>query len=110
MPTSSDLISDPPAHLWSVAVAVAERDGFQFSPECQASLRERINAGLKDYRVGLYEFRERRAEAEGNIEKLVQLMISEEQSRDARSATLSEAGLFSALYGCKQCPGLWPLC
>jgi len=104
------LIRDPATHLWKLAVAIAARQKFKFSGECAANLKERIQAGLKVHKVGLYEFRDRAAEADANIEKLLQLMITEEQSRDASSRILSEPGLFSALYGCKLCPGLWPLC
>jgi hypothetical protein len=104
------LIRDPATHLWALAVAIAARQKFKFSAECAANLKERIKAGLKDRKVGLYEFRDRAEEAETNITKLVQLMITEEQSLDPGSQTLSEPALFSALYGCKLCPGLWPLC
>ena len=109
-PSQPPLIRDPANHLWRLAVGIATRQKFKFSRECAANLKERIKAGLKDHKVGRYEFRDRAAEAEANIEKLVQLMITEEQSRDASSQILSEPGLFSALYGCKLCPGLWPLC
>lgn len=104
------LIRDPANHLWRLAVATAARHKFKFSDACRMNLKERLVAGLKDHKVGLYEFRDRAAEAEANVEKLVQLMITEEQSRDPSSLILSEPGLFSALYGCKLCPGLWPLC
>jgi hypothetical protein len=104
------LIRDPASHLWRLAVAIAARQKFKFSGECATNLKERIKAGLKDHKVGRYEFRDRAAEAEANIEKLVHLMITEGQSRDPASQILGEAGLFSALYGCKLCPGLWPLC
>ena len=109
-PTPGLLIRDPATHLWRFAVSIAARQKFKFSGKCTANLKERIKAGLKDHKVGRYEFRDRAAEAEANIEKLVQLMITEEQSRDPSSRILGEPGLFSALYGCKLCPGLWPLC
>jgi hypothetical protein len=109
-PPQPVLIRDPATHLWRLAVAIAARQKFKFSSECAANLKERIKAGLKDQKVGLYEFRDRAAEAEANIEKLLQLMITEEQSRNPSSQMLGEAALFRALYGCKLCPGLWPLC
>jgi hypothetical protein len=109
-PPQPVLIRDPATHLWRLAVAIAARQKFKFSSECAANLKEQIKAGLKDQKVGLYEFRDRAAEAEANIEKLLQLMITEEQSRNPSSQLLGEAALFSALYGRKLCPGLWPLC
>ena len=104
------LFRDPAVYLWKLAVKVAAAGGCTFTGECAANLKERISAGLKDHKVGCYEFRDRRSEAEGNITRLVQLMITEERSRQPGSQTLQEAGLFSALYGCRLCPGLWPLC
>jgi len=93
-----------------VAVTVAAKEQFKFSPRCEANFKERLKAGLAVYKVGLYEFRERITEAETNIEKLVRLMISEEAASDPTSRILHEQSLFSALYTGKLCPGLWPIC
>jgi hypothetical protein len=104
------LTKDPAAHMWQVAVKTAAEQKFRFSPECEANLKERFKAGLEVYKVGLYEFRERIKEAETNIEKLVQLIISEEIARDPTSQLLHEPSMFDALYTRKLCPGLWPIC
>jgi hypothetical protein len=104
------LTKDPAAHMWQLAVRIAARQKFRFSPECEAGLKERFTAGLEVYKVGLYEFRERIAEAEESIEKLVQLTISEEIASNPASQLLHEPSMFAALYARKLCPGLWPIC
>jgi hypothetical protein len=106
----SPLTKDPAAYLWEVAVSTAAKQEFCFSPECEANLRERLEAGLLMYKVGLYEFRERIKEAEEGIEKLIQATINAEITRDPTSQLLHEPSMFDALYTRKLCPGLWPLC
>jgi hypothetical protein len=104
------LTKDPAAHMWALAVEIAARQKFHFSPECETGLKERLKSGLEVYKVGLYEFRERIEEAETSIEKLVQMTISEEIARDPASQLLHEPSMFNALYVRKLCPGLWPVC
>ena len=110
MDLQSALTRDPGAYMWEVAVKLAAKQNFQFSPECEANLKERFKAGLVVYKVGLYEFRERIKEAETSIERLVDLTISEEVARDPASQLLHEPCMFTALYTRKLCPGLWPIC
>jgi hypothetical protein len=104
------LTKDPAAYMWEVAVKIAAKQKFRFSPECEAGLKERFKAGLEVHKIGLYEFRERITEAEENIEKLVQLTISEEITSNPASQLLHEPSMFTALYTRKLCPGLWPIC
>jgi hypothetical protein len=110
MTSQTPLTKDPAAYMWEVAVTIAARRQFCFSPECEANLKERLKAGLKVFKVGLYEFRERISEAETNIEKLVQLTISEEIAGNPASKLLHESSMFDALYDRKLCPGIWPIC
>jgi hypothetical protein len=104
------LTRDPALYMWEVAVTMAAKQKFRFSPECEAGLKEQFKCGLEVYKVGLYEFRERIKEAEANIENLVQTIIGEEIARDPASQLLHESSMFAALYTRKLCPGLWPLC
>jgi hypothetical protein len=104
------LTRDPASYMWEVAVTMAAKQKFCFSPECEAGLKEQFKSGLEVYKIGLYEFRERIKEAETNIEKLVQVIIGEEIARDPASQLLHESSMFAALYARKLCPGLWPLC
>jgi hypothetical protein len=110
MTPQSQLTRDPAAYMWQVAVKVAAKQEFRFSPECEANLKERLKAGLEVYKIGLYEFRERIKEAELSIEKLVDVTISEEIASNPASRVLHEPSMFTALYARKLCPGLWPLC
>jgi hypothetical protein len=110
MTLQPQLTKDPAAYMWEVAVKIAAKQEFRFSPECEANLKERLKAGLEVYKIGLYEFRERIKEAELSIEKLVDLTISEEIASNPASQLLHEPSLFAALYARKLCPGLWPIC
>jgi|ERR1700722_7231310 hypothetical protein len=110
MTLQPQLTQDPAEYMWKLAVEIAAKQGFHFSPECEANLKERLKAGLEVYKIGLYEFRERIKEAEESIEKLVQLTINEEITSNPASRFLHEPSMFAALYTRKLCPGLWPLC
>jgi hypothetical protein len=104
------LIRDPAAHLWAAAKRAAAMRQFLFSNRCKASLQEKLDSGLKLYKVGSYEFRERQTEAEENIKKLVGVMIDQELAITPDSRLLQEASLHGALYSQNLCPGLWPIC
>jgi hypothetical protein len=110
MDSPSPLTKDPAEYMWELAVKIAAKQGFHFSPECEANLKERLKSGIEVYKIGLYEFRERIKEAEDSIEELVQLTIIEEIVINPASKVLHEPSMFSALYARKLCPGLWPLC
>jgi hypothetical protein len=110
MASQSALTKDPAQYMWKLAVEIAAKQSFHFSPECEANLKERLKAGLEVYKIGLYEFRERIKEAEENLAKLVQLTISEEITSNPASSVLHDSSMFAALYTQKLCPGLWPLC
>lgn len=104
------LTKDPAAYMWELAVKIAAEQKFRFAPGCEASLKERCEAGIQVYKIGLYEFRERIKEAEESIAKLVELTISEEIASNPASRILHEPSMFAALYARKLCPGLWPIC
>jgi hypothetical protein len=70
------LTRDPAPYMWEVAVTMAAKPKFRFSPQCEAGLKEQFKSGLEVYKVGLYEFRERIKEAETNIEKLVPMIMA----------------------------------
>jgi hypothetical protein len=91
--------------MWEVAVTMAAKQEFRFSPQCEAGLKEQFKSGLEVYKVGLYEFRERIKEAETNIEKLVPMIIGEEIA-PACVAASSQSSMFAALYARKLCPGV----
>jgi hypothetical protein len=103
------LTRDPASYRWEVAVTMAAKQKFRFSPQREAGLKEQFKSGLEVHEVGLYEFRERIKEAETNIEKLVQMIIGEEIARDPASRLLHESSMFAALYARELCPVLWPL-
>jgi hypothetical protein len=107
MNLQSALTRDPALYMWEVAVTMAAKQKFRFSPSGKQASKNSSNFGLK---VGLYEFRERIKEAETNVEKLVQMIIGEETARDPASPLLHESSMFAALYARELCPGLWPLC
>jgi hypothetical protein len=79
------LTRDPAPYMWEVAVTMAAKPKFRFSPQREAGLKEQFKSGLEVYKVGLYEFRERIKEAETNIEKLVPMIIGEEIARQPAS-------------------------
>ena len=110
MAPQPQLTKDPAEYMWKLAVKIAATQAFDFSPECEANLKERLKAGLEVYKIGWYEFRERIKEAEESIEKLVQLTINEEITSNPGSRLLHEPSMFAALYTRNLCPGLWPLC
>jgi len=104
------IVKHPSGFLWGAAVRSAARHRFKFSIHCESSFKERIRSGLEVHKVGLYEFGERKAEAQGNIEKLVSAMINAQLARDPTVDVLDEWTIFHALYEKKLCPGLWPIC
>jgi len=83
---------------------------FLCSSRPKASLQEKLDFGLKLYKVGSYQFRERRTEAEENIKKPVGLMIDQELATTLDSRLLQESSLPGARYRQKLCPGFWPIC
>jgi hypothetical protein len=58
MTLQPQLTKDPAEYMWKLAVKIAAKQAFHFSPECEANLKERLKAGLEVYKIGLYEFRE----------------------------------------------------
>jgi hypothetical protein len=103
------IIKHPLGFLWGAAVRSAARHRFKFSIRCESNFKERIKSGLEIYKVGFYEFTERKAEAQGNIEKLVAAMIDAQLAKDPAVDILDEWTI-QVLYNEKLCPGLWPIC
>ena len=110
MSEGSSIIKHPVGHMWGAAVRAAARHRFKFSLRCENNLKERIKAGLETYKVGLYEFTERKAEAQRNVEKLVRAMINAQLTKDPAADVLDDWTIFHVLYEEKFCPGLWPIC
>ena len=110
MADETTIIKHPSGFLWGAAVRKAARHRFKFSIVCENSFKERIKSGLEVHKVGLYEFAERKAEAQDNIEKLVGAMIAAQLAKDPTVDILDEWTIFHALYDDKLCPGLWPIC
>ncbi|HYK49933.1 MAG TPA: hypothetical protein VEU94_09415 [Terriglobales bacterium] len=110
MADESTIIKHPTGFLWGAAVRTAARHRFKFSIQCEACFKERLKSGLEVNKVGLYEFAERKAEAQANIEKLVRAMINAQLAKDPAIDILSEWTIFHALYDDKLCPGFWPIC
>jgi hypothetical protein len=110
MPGKSPLIRNPSGFIWGAAVRAAGRHRFKFSLGCESSFKERVRAGLEMFRVGLYEFAERKDEAQDNVEKLVRAMVHAQLEKDPTVDILHEWTIASALYEQKLCPGLWPIC
>ena len=73
-------------------------------------LQRRLKSGLELHKVGLYEFAERKTEAQGNIEKLVRAMINAQLTKDPAVDILDEWTIFQRSLRQKLCPGLWPIC
>jgi len=110
MPEEPSLIRHPSGYMWGAAVRAAARYRFKFSLQCENAFKERLRAGLETYKVGLYEFTQRKAEAQANIEKLVRAMVNAQLMKDPAVDILDEWTIFHALYDEKLCPGLWPIC
>jgi hypothetical protein len=103
------IIKHPSGFLWGAAVRTAARHRFKFSIRCEACFKERLKSGLEINKVGLYEFAERKAEAQANIEKLVGAMINAQLEKDPTVDILDEATIRHLLDDEKFCPGLWPI-
>jgi len=69
-----------------------------------------LKAGLEAHKVSLYEFTERKAEAQSNVEKLVRAMINAQLTKDPAIDVLDEWTILHVLNEEKLCPGLWPIC
>ena len=110
MADETTIIKHPSGFLWGAAVRSAARHRFKFSIQCENSLKERLKSGLQVNKVGLYEFTERKSEAQANIEKLIGVMINAQLAKSPTVDILDEWTIFYALYEEKLCPGLWPIC
>ncbi|HEX3353939.1 MAG TPA: hypothetical protein VHS34_14060 [Terriglobales bacterium] len=110
MADDSTIIKHPSGFLWGAAVRLAARHRFKISMACENALKERFKSGLEINKVGLYEFTERKSEAQGNIEKLLGAMIKAQLAKNPADDVLEEWTIFHALYDDKLCPGLWPIC
>jgi hypothetical protein len=96
--------------MWGAAVRAAARHRFKFSLQCESGFKALLKAGLESHKVSLYEFTERRAEAQSNVEKLVRAMINAQLTKDSGVDVLDEWTIFHVLNEEKLCPGLWPIC
>lgn len=110
MAQEPSIIKHPSGYMWGAAIRAAARHRFKFSLRCESGLKELLKSGLEAHRVGLPEFTERKAEAQGNIEKLVRAMINAELAKNPTAEILDEATIFHVLHDEKLCPGLWPIC
>lgn len=110
MAETPSVIKHPAGYMWGAAVRAAARHRFKFSLQCESGLKTLLKAGLETHKVGLYEFTERKAEAQGNTEKLVRAMINAQLTKDSSVDILEEWTIFHVLYEEKMCPGLWPIC
>jgi hypothetical protein len=104
------IVKHPSGFLWGAAVRAAARRRFKISMRCENAFKERIKSGLEVNKVGLYEFSERKTEAQSNVEKLIAAMINAQVTKDPTVDLLDEWTISHALYGEKLCPGLWPIC
>ena len=110
MADESSIIQHPYGFLWGAAVRAAARRGYKISMRCESALKERLKSGLEVNKVGLYEFTERKSEAQSNVEKLIAAMINGQLAKDPTVDILDDWTIFHALYEEKLCPGLWPIC
>lgn len=110
MAETPSIIRHPSGHMWGAALRAAARHRFKFSLQCESGFKALLKAGLETHKVGLYEFTERRAEAQGNVEKLVRAMINAQLTKDPAVDVLDEWTIFHVLNNEKLCPGLWPIC
>jgi len=104
------MIQNPSGFLWGTAVRAAARHQFKISMRCESVLKEQMNSGLEVNKVGLYEFAERKNEAQGNVEKLISAMVNAQLAKDPTIDVLDEWTMFHAMHDDKLCPGLWPIC
>ena len=110
MDETPPIVQYPSGYMWGAAVRAAARHRFKFSIRCESAFKALIKSGLETHKVGLYEFAERKAEAQGNVEKLVRAMINAQLTKDPEVDILDEWTIFHVLYDEKMCPGLWPIC
>lgn len=110
MAEEPSIIQHPSGFLWGAAVRAAARHRFKISMRCESALKERLKSGLEVNKVGLYEFTERKNEAQSNVEKLISAMINAQLAKDPTVDILDEWTIFHVLYDEKLCPGLWPIC
>jgi hypothetical protein len=110
MDETPPIIHHPSGHMWGAAVRAAARGRFKFSIRCESAFKALIKSGLETHKVGLHEFAERKAEAQGNVEKLVRAMINAQLTKDPEVDILDEWTISHVLQKEKLCPGLWPIC
>jgi hypothetical protein len=110
MAETPSIIRHPSGHMWGAAVRAAARHRFKFSLQCESGFKALLKAGLEAHKVSLYEFTERKAEAQSNVEKLVRAMINAQLTKDPAIDVLDEWTIFHVLNEEKLCPGLWPIC
>jgi hypothetical protein len=110
MAEEQSIITHPSGYLWGAAVLAAARHRFKFSLGCENSFKALLKSGLESHQVSVYEFTERKTEAQGNIEKLVRAMIHAQLTKDPGVDILDEWTILHVLKGEKLCPGLWPIC
>ena len=110
MAETPPVIRYPSGHMWGAAVRAAARRRFKFSLPCESAFKALLKAGIEAHNVSLYEFTERRAEAQSNIERLVRAMINAQLTKDPTVDVLDEWTIFHVLTEQKLCPGLWPIC
>ena len=110
MAETPSIIRHPSGHMWGAAVRAAARHRFKFSLQCESGFKALLKAGLEAHKVSLFEFTERRTEAQSNVEKLVRAMINAQLTKDPAVDVLDEWTIFHVLNEEKLCPGLWPIC
>jgi hypothetical protein len=104
------MIQNPLGFLWGTAVRAAARHQFKISMRCESLLKEQMKSGLETNKVGLYEFAERKNEAQSSVEKLISAMVNAQLAKDPTIDVLDEWTMFHAMHDDKLCPGLWPIC
>jgi hypothetical protein len=104
------IIRHPSGHMWGAALRAAARHRFKFSLQCESGFKALLKAGLEAHKVSLYEFTERKVEAQSNVEKLVRAMINAQLTKDPAIDVLDEWTILHVLNEEKLCPGLWPIC
>jgi hypothetical protein len=110
MAETPSIIRHPSGHMWGAAVRAAARHRFKFSLQCESGFKALLKAGLETHKVSLFEFTERRTEAQSNVEKLVRAMINAQLTKDPAVDVLDEWTIFHVFNEEKLCPGLWPIC
>jgi hypothetical protein len=110
MAETPSIIRHPSGHMWGAALRAAARHRFKFSLQCESGFKALLKAGLEAHKVSVYEFTERKGEAQSNVEKLVRAMINAQLTKDPAIDVLDEWTIFHVLNEEKLCPGLWPIC